>query len=46
MSCLVLVFDLGVRDGGKAVRTPVDYALAAVDKSLFIKTDKYLLYRL
>ena len=32
----VLVFDLGVRQGGAAVRAPVDDAVALVDQALFV----------
>ena len=43
MSCLLAVFDLRVGEGGSAVRTPVDDAVAAVDQPFFIEVDEDLL---
>lgn len=34
---LILIFDLGVGNRSQAMGAPVDYSLAPVDKSLFIK---------
>ena len=42
----VLVFDLGVRQGGAAVRAPVDDAVALVDQALFIQLAKRLTHGL
>ena len=42
MAGLILVFDLGVRQGGEATGAPVDDAMAAVDQALFIETDEDL----
>ena len=42
---LLLVFHLGVRKGGDAVRAPVDNAVAPVDQPLVVKVDKDLTHR-
>ena len=42
----VLVFDFGVRQGGAAVRAPVDDAVALVDQALFIQLAKRLTHGL
>ena len=46
VACLLLILNLGVRDGGHAVRAPVDDALALVDEALVVEVDKDLLDRL
>ena len=45
VTVLLLVFHLGVGDGGFAGGTPVDHTVAAVDETLLVQTDKDLLYR-
>ena len=45
VTCLFLILYLGVRDGGHAVRTPVDDAFALIDQSLVVKVYKYFLNR-
>ena len=42
MTLLFFVFYLRVGDGGVAVRTPVDQAVAAVDLAVVIQLDEYL----
>ena len=42
MTGLILVLNLRIGNGGFAAGTPVYNALAAVDKSLFVKVGKYL----
>ena len=39
------VLHLGIRDGGAAVRTPVDQPVAAVDQPLLVQADEHLLDR-
>ena len=46
MTRLLLKFHLRVRNGGLAVRAPVDDALAAIDQALLIQTDKDLAHGL
>ena len=43
---LLLILNLGVRDGGHAVRAPVDDAFALIDEALVVEVDKDLLDRL
>ena len=40
---LLLILDLSVRDGGVAVRAPVDHAVAAVDQLLVVQADEHFL---
>ena len=40
---LLLVLHLGIRDGGVAVRAPVDHAVAAVDQALVVQPHKHFL---
>ena len=37
MSCLILVFNFGIRDGCLTLRAPVDYSFTAVDKALVVE---------
>ena len=45
MTCLILILDLSVRDGGAAVRAPVYHSLALIDESFIIKIYEYFLDR-
>ena len=42
VACLLLILYLCIRDGGHAVRTPVDDALALIDEALVVQVDKHL----
>ena len=42
MTVLLRIFHLCVRQGGNAVRTPVDDAVSAVDQALVVEIDEYL----
>ena len=44
MAVLLLVFHLGIGDGGVAGGAPVDHPVAAVDKPLFIQAHKHFFY--
>ena len=43
VAVLFLILDLSIRDGGVAVRTPVDHPVAAVDQLLVVQTDEHFL---
>jgi len=42
VSCLLLIFNLCIRDGGHAVRAPVDDALALINQAFVVEVDKDL----
>ena len=44
MACLLLIFNLCIRNGGLAYRTPVDDAASLVDPAFFIQTAEYFFY--
>ena len=46
MSCLILVLNLSIRNGCKALRAPVDYSLALIYLSLVIEIYENLLHSL
>ena len=46
MPCLLLIFNLGVRNRGLAVGTPVNNSFAPVNKPLFVKAHENLFNRL